>query len=87
MGYSTPLAHLICLQEWLTGGYDEAHGYPTPSVRVLVDVVDHQAGGANPALAKQLAQMTFEDSSSTSGGAEGTFITCSSMVCWLLTRL
>ena len=51
------MANLTCcitLQEWLTGGYDPANGYPTPSMKVLVDVVEHQAGGADPTLARQL---------------------------------
>lgn len=45
----------------MSGRYDEAHGYPAPSVRVLVDVVEHQAGGADPALATRLAKLNLDD--------------------------
>ena len=34
-------------------------------MRVLVDVVEHHAGGADPVLAQEMAKMTFEDNSST----------------------
>ena len=48
------------LQEWLSGRYNVESGYCTPSVRVLVDVVEHQAGGADPSLASSLAKLTFD---------------------------
>ena len=34
-------------------------------MRVLVGVVEHHAGGADPLLAQEMAKMTFEDNSST----------------------
>ena len=48
------------MQEWLSGRYNKESGYCTPSVRVLVDVVEHQAGGADPSLASSLAKLTFD---------------------------
>ena len=41
------------LQEWLLQGNTE--DYETPSWRVLVDAVEHSAGGGNPRLAGELA--------------------------------
>ena len=52
---------IIIAQEWLSGRYTEEYGYPTPSLRVLVDVVEHQAGGANPSLASTLAKLNFDN--------------------------
>ena len=40
-------------------------------MRVLVDVVEHQAGGADPALAKDLAKMTFQDNCTANGSTNG----------------
>ena len=42
------------LQEWLLQGNTE--DYETPSWRVLVDAVEHSAGGGNPRLAEELAE-------------------------------
>jgi hypothetical protein len=33
------------------------HGYPTPSLMVLVDTVKHSAGGGNLKLAQELVQL------------------------------
>ena len=41
------------LQEWLQKGY--TGGYEVPSQQVLVDAVEHSAGGENPRLASKLA--------------------------------
>ena len=41
----------------MSGDYHEEHGYPNPSMMVLVDVVEHQAGGGDPALAAQLVKL------------------------------
>jgi len=40
------------LQEWLKKGNTE--DYETPSWRVLVDAVEHSAGGGNPRVAGEL---------------------------------
>ena len=40
-------------------------------MRVLVDVVEHQAGGANPSLAKDLARMTFKDETTNNESTNG----------------
>ena len=42
------------LQEWLKKGYTEE--YEVPSWQVLVDAVEHSAGGENPKLAGELAK-------------------------------
>ena len=42
------------LQEWLKKGNTEE--YEIPSWRVLVDAVEHSAGGGNPNLAGELAE-------------------------------
>ena len=75
---------LVCLcmhayKEWLSGSYSnsshsETYGYPTPSLRVLVDVVEHQAGGAHPALAKDLAKRTFSHGSTVEGSGLSNYI-------------
>ena len=33
------------------------HGFPTPSMMVLVDAVEHPVGGDNPSLAQELVQL------------------------------
>ena len=43
------------------------YGYPTPSVRVLVDAVEHQAGGADPALAQELVKLNLVAESTING--------------------
>lgn len=48
------------MQEWLSGRYTEDYGYPNPSVKVLVNVVEHEAGGADPSLARHLTTMKFD---------------------------
>ena len=45
------------LQEWLKKGNTE--DYETPSWRVLVDAVEHSAGGGNPRLAGELAKGSY----------------------------
>ena len=40
-------------------------------MRILVDVVEHQAGGANPSLANKLAKMTFQDKTTTNESVNG----------------
>ena len=42
------------LQEWLKKGYTGE--YEVPSWQVLVDAVEHSAGGENPRLAGELAK-------------------------------
>ena len=50
-------------------------------MRVLVGVVEDQAGGANPSLAKDLAKMTFQDNSTTGGSSNGTAIAIATRTC------
>ena len=44
----------VMLQEWLQKGYTGE--YEVPSWQVLVDAVEHSAGGENPRLAGELAK-------------------------------
>ena len=45
------------MQEWLSGRYSVDQGYPTPSMMVLVDTVEHSAGGGHNRLAKELVHL------------------------------
>ena len=58
-------------QEWLSGRCSTDYGCPTPSVRLLADVVEHQAGGADPMLAQELAKLQFTADTPTTGGGSG----------------
>ena len=50
------------MQEWLSGRYSIDYGYPAPSMMVLVDAIEHPAGGDNPSLAQELVQLQISGS-------------------------
>ena len=54
---------------------------------VLVDAVEHQVGGSNPALAKELKMLTFDAPNPTGGSTTGIIIIIPITSSWDLVSL